>query len=141
MRVYLSARYARLDELKAFREDLRKVGIFCTSRWLDGGTFENNAENAQIDVVDVLDSDVLVNFTDEPVEHSPHSFAARGGRHVEYGLAIGAGVLRIVVGPRENVFHYLSDTIVVGTWEEALAELVDMAPDYEHGPCDCGAGH
>jgi len=64
---------------------------------------------AQDDVDDVeglLDADVVVSFTSEP-----RSGATRGGRHVEFGIALalrffGKGVPRLyIVGPLENVFH------------------------------------
>ena len=54
MKVYLSARYARMDELKLYRAELERHCIKCTARWLDGGTFENSAANAQIDLDELL---------------------------------------------------------------------------------------
>lgn len=44
----------------------------------------------------------MISFT-EP----PRSGASRGGRHVEYGIALARGVRVIVVGFRENIFHWL----------------------------------
>jgi hypothetical protein len=126
MKVYLSSRYARMDELKSYRDQLLAAGHECTSRWLDGGTFENNAANAQIDVADVLAADVLVNFTDEAVEHSPHPYAARGGRHVEFGLALGIGLHLVIVGPRENVFHWHPHVTVCEDFADAMQWLADM---------------
>ena len=32
---------------------------------------------------------------------------ARGGRHVEFGMAIAAQKRIVVIGPRENIFHWL----------------------------------
>ncbi len=128
MKVYLSSRYARITELQTYRTELQDHGHTSTARWLDGGTFENNAANAQIDVNDVAAADVLINFSDEPVEHSPHPFAARGGRHVELGLALAFGMHVIVVGPKENVFHYHPHVTVLDTWEDALAWLDEVGP-------------
>ena len=54
------------------------------------------------DVEDILAADAIIMFTEEP---GPGT--SRGGRHVEFGLAIAAHIRLIVVGPRENVFYYL----------------------------------
>jgi NTP pyrophosphatase (non-canonical NTP hydrolase) len=128
MKVYLSARYARREELQRYRDHLVAEGFVVTSRWLDGET-EDMTENAIKDRDDVLDADVLVAFSDDPVEFSPHPYAARGGRHVEFGIAIGAGMPIVVVGPKENVFHHLGwigGIKHIGGWASALTELIRL---------------
>jgi len=45
---------------------------------------------------------VLLFFSEPPDSHSK-----RGGRHVEFGLALAWGKRLMIVGPRENVFHCL----------------------------------
>ena len=47
-------------------------------------------------------ADAVIVFTE-----MPNSVLATGGSHVEFGLALAQGKRVIVVGPRENVFHYL----------------------------------
>jgi hypothetical protein len=59
-------------------------------------------------------ADVVINFT-EP----PRSKANRGGRHVEYGIALAKGLRVIVVGYRENIFHWLPMVEFCETWEDA----------------------
>ena len=118
----------RVEYLK---KHLEAAGHECTSRWLDGGTFENNHTNAAIDIVDVLRADAILNFTDPAVEHSPHPYAARGGRHVEFGLAMGIGMHLLIVGPRENVFHHHDSVIVCETWEAALEWLTEVGDALE----------
>lgn len=49
--------------------------------------------------------------------------ASRGGRHVEFGLAVGRGKRCIVVGPRENVFHLLPTVEHYADWAAALESL------------------
>jgi len=56
-------------------------------------------------VEDVIRADCILCFTEEPTEHV--SWAARGGRHVEFGVALAMGKRLCVVGPRENIFHHL----------------------------------
>ncbi len=131
MIIYLSSRYARAPELNEYRKQLEAAGHECTSRWLDGGTFENNHENAVTDIVDVLRADAIVNFTDPSVEFSPYPYAARGGRHVEFGLAMGVGMHLLIVGPRENVFHHHDSVIVCETWADALAWINEVGAGLE----------
>lgn len=141
MKVYLSARYARREELQGYRDDLAELGIYCTSRWLDGEGLDMS-ENATKDIDDVLAADVLVAFSDEPAEFSPHPFAARGGRHVEFGIAIGAGLPVLIVGPRENVFHHETDRAEIHRetcWPNALQYLATWDVLHGDGPYDRAA--
>lgn len=74
------------------------------------------AKFARDDWEDVTGAELVINFT-EP----PRSKANRGGRHVEYGIALARGIPVIVVGYRENIFHWLPDVQFVETWEGAKA--------------------
>lgn len=125
MRVYLSARYACMDDLKVWRADLIAVGFECSSRWLDGGTFVASAESAEIDEADVASSDVVVGRMELPEKHSPYEYASRGGRHYEIGFARGLGIPCIMIGSEpENVFHYpRQGMIVVSDWRSCLDRL------------------
>ena len=51
---------------------------------------------------------MLLLFTVDPDERT-----RRGGRHVEYGVALGLGKLTAIVGPRENIFHHLLDNDLI----------------------------
>jgi hypothetical protein len=153
--VYLSARLARRDELKNLREDLLAAGIECTSRWLDGEPTDL-ADIADMDRSDVLRADVLVTFTDPPStevcglviadQHggshivaitpgtvSRFEWAHRGGRHVEFGMALAAGKVCIVVGPRENFAHHSRDVRVCADWDECLGALMALNAAAEIG--------
>jgi len=44
----------------------------------------------------------VITFTE-----TPRSSNSRGGRHVEFGIALGMRKRAVVIGPRENVFHCL----------------------------------
>jgi hypothetical protein len=115
MKVYLCSRYSRRDELLSVRGELQRLGHTVTSRWLDTEWNETEQEGqvyssaappeyreqyAVTDVEDVLAADCLVAFTEQPRS------GGRGGRHVEYGIALATGKRLIVVGPRENLFHH-----------------------------------
>jgi len=112
MLIYLAARYSRFREMQAVRADLERLGHAVTCRWINGGHQIDDAglslqaketERVRFAVEDLRDlcaADTVVSFT-EP----PRSTNSRGGRHVEFGFALGRGRRVIVVGPRENVFH------------------------------------
>lgn len=147
MKVYLAARYSRRLELVGYRTALELYGIEVTSRWLngshqiadDGVPIGDDGEAlvevgdtdraamlrqhfAQEDVADVMAADMVISFT-EP----PRSNASRGGRHVEYGIALALGKQCIVVGPRENVFHWLPFVQVYDTFDELRREIAHQA--------------
>jgi hypothetical protein len=114
MKIYLASRYSRFQEMQRVRADLEQRGHQVTSRWINGGhQIDDNGLSLQAkekerirfaleDLEDLYEADTLIAFT-EP----PRSTNSRGGRHVEYGIAIGLNYNIIVVGPRENVFHCL----------------------------------
>ncbi len=131
--VFLSARYARREELRGYREDLRRAGFRVESSWLDGDEEISLAgpgrEEALLwlsaDRIDLGMSEILICFTEDP-EHQPAG-GSRGGRHVEFGLALEAGKTIYLVGPRENLFHWsVPDPRVFPTWAAAL-EALDFA--------------
>lgn len=141
MRIYLAARYSRRAELCRYRLELQQMGHWVEARWLDGNhqlddsgkpignTGENLVEDgdsrraaelrakfARDDFEDVTRAELVVNFT-EP----PRSSANRGGRHVEFGIALALGIRVIVVGYRENIFHWVPEVEFYQSWEEARA--------------------
>jgi hypothetical protein len=147
MIVYLAARYSRREELCLYREELRALGFSVQARWLDGGhqissegtpLGENGealvegdcggqseeagklrAKFAADDWADVMRADIVISFT-EP----PRSNASRGGRHVEFGIGLARGRRSMVVGYRENIFHWLPQVKFYKTWPEAKAVLM-----------------
>jgi len=123
--IYLASRYDRLAEMQQVKFELERAAHFVTSRWVLGYHDMNEdakgedgdkwrALFAQEDHDDVLRADTIINFT-EPLKVP----SRRGGRHVELGIALGRGHRIIVVGPQENVFHYLPHLERYDTWEEA----------------------
>jgi len=130
MRIYLAARYSRRDELCRCRDALAMLGHVVTSRWLNGDhqvddqglSREAQAEErerfAREDLEDLSGADLCISFT-EP----PRSTSSRGGRHVEFGFALGHGIECWVVGPRENVFHCLPQVSVLPSFEAVLEVL------------------
>jgi len=146
--VYLAARYSRREEICEYRSQLQEMGYTVQARWLNGGhQISNNGtpigENgeslvedgstnvaaselrgkfAQDDWEDVTNAELVINFTETP--RSNHS---RGGRHVEFGIALARGARVIVVGHRENIFHWLPSVEFHETWESAKSILADKS--------------
>jgi hypothetical protein len=63
----------------------------------------------------------LISFTD--------GAPARGGRHVEFGMAYAWGKRLIVVGPREHVFHALPLVEHYPDWAALANEMAVWAVD------------
>lgn len=124
MRIYIAARYDRRAEMAAVARELRREGHFVTSTWVRPRQKPLPGVVCAINDIDDLEAaDCLVSFTEAPTEGV--SWAARGGRHVEFGWALAAGKRLCVVGPRENIFHHLPRVEVY----ESAAELVaGLAP-------------
>jgi len=67
---------------------------------------------------DVNAANLVISFTE-----APRSKANRGGRHVEYGIALANKARVIVVGFRENIFHWLDWVEFFPNWETAKQTL------------------
>jgi hypothetical protein len=130
MKVYLAARYSRYPDLQHVARELVAMGHEITSRWIKGDhqisdaglsseakAFER-ARFATEDLADLLIADCCISFTE-----TPRGTNSRGGRHVEYGIALGLAKRLIVVGPRENVFHCLPHVEVYPAWADCRDAL------------------
>ena len=126
MKIYLASRYSRLPEMQACREDLLAAGHEVTARWVDGAhqasdedlTSELASRFAVEDYDDLAKADCVISFT-EPARTGP----TRGGRHVEFGIALALGKRVVVVGHRENVFHALPAVEFYPSWAQAFAAM------------------
>jgi nucleoside 2-deoxyribosyltransferase len=109
MKIYLAASFIRYQELRGYAAELRIAGHTVTSRWLEDNHQMNDNTNpsqaAQFgleDWADVKAADCVIVFTDPPREST-----SRGGRHVEFGIALEAGKALVLIGDPENVFQWL----------------------------------
>ena len=127
MKIYLAGRYSRRAELAGYAAQLRAMGHEVTSRWLDGeheavelggkATRSDEAEWACADAHDVLRADMLVAFTEAD------GGGRRGGRHVEFGLAVAWDKDLAIIGPREHLFHSMCDVQEYGSFAEFMGEI------------------
>lgn len=166
MRVYLASWFASLQVIKQRAEELRANGIQVTSRWLEEKVkptvqikdVEDDylRETAMVDIHDILIADTLVlnvpSEEDLKTTDIPLSSWARGGRHFEAGFHYATMMFLkylpesiqnrgprqlLLVGHKENVFHYLDGVlpfkadgislpsiVTFDTWEEAKANLI-----------------
>jgi len=125
MKVYIAARYSRKEEMKQVSELLRSEGVEVVSTWMeephDGNISLNDVCDALlekysvIDVSQVIDADIMIMFSEDPLIGTP-----RGGRHVEFGIALGTRKPIYVVGPKENIFHYLPNVFHFNSINEVI---------------------
>ena len=132
MKIYLAARYSQHPELKFLRSQLEDLGHTVTSSWLDIGgksftleELENEPDRCSIrgqaDLDDVKAADCLIFISSQ---------GGKGGRHVEYGIALGLGKRIIISGHRENVFHTLTDE-VYPTYDELFGALSEVSENVQ----------
>jgi hypothetical protein len=136
MKIYISARFGRRAEAEGLAFHLQELGHVITSSWIwqiedemGGGTdgdmrydrfIEVTARLADKDVDEVAAADALVYLSEE--ESNPWG---RGGRHVEYGMALALKKRLFIVGPLENIFHYRKDVLQFNTREDFLDYLIE----------------
>lgn len=124
-RFYISARFGRQAEAKQLAILLQDLGYSVTSRWV----FQTEAEMADNDPIE------LQQFAHQDVEdvRAANAFISlsedetntwgRGGRHVESGIALERGIPWFVIGPKENLFHYLPSVIHFKTEDDFLVYI------------------
>jgi hypothetical protein len=129
MRVYLASRYRDFPLMQQWREFLEDNNCTVTSRWINGDheiTENANDDKARSrfaveDVEDILSAQIFICRSDPSFFRS-----GRGGRHVELGIALACKKVIVLVGQRENVFHYLPQVSVVSTIEEVVEFLREV---------------
>jgi len=155
MKIYLAARYSRFPEMQEHAKKLEALGHRVTSRWILGNHDIRVAGDgvaavvmpvwAREDYEDLAEADVCLSFTEPPGDVPGRG---RGGRHCEHGIALALGKVCMVVGYRENIFHWLEAVVFCATWEEALGQLRELADGKDQRenshpdgtPCTCTPG-
>lgn len=128
----MASRYSRREEMKRVATVLRSGGCDVVCRWLEtewvnrpddssAAPPEYREKYAVIDAEDVSGADVVVSFTELP------NAGGRGGRHVEFGMAVALGKRCVVVGYRENLFHHLPGVEFYETTERMIESLTTKA--------------
>lgn len=130
MNVYIASRFSRRHEANQLAHKLKAKGHVITSRWvlpetdhvLPAGMSAQAADHerrrfAMEDCDDVRACDWMISLMEEPRSNT------RGGRHIEFGMALGLGKKLTIIGPRETVFHHLDEVEHFETVEQFMGDL------------------
>lgn len=122
MNIYLSAKWCRRDEMRQHATTISRLGHAVVSTWLQIDADTNPAQAARDDIDDLQASDAFIGFTE-----APEGGYTTGGRLVELGWALRAGMPIVLVGPKENVFCHLPAIRFADSIEHAV-ELLSTRP-------------
>ena len=127
MRIYLAARYSRHPEMFEYAQTIeRETHHKVVASWITGA-HEDKSKSREFyaieDAKEVAECGLLISFTEEPGSRKGRG---RGGRHVEFGMAVALRKNVWVIGPRENVFHELPEVLRFSTFDDALMLLRDV---------------
>ena len=109
-RIYLSAAYARRNEIADIAAKLRRMGHTVTSTWHDApeepmdATTEQKREWCSRDFWEIDGATILVAFTDGDTRYPG------GMRHVEWGYAHAKRCLLYLVAKPDHIGHAVKDT-------------------------------
>jgi excisionase family DNA binding protein len=134
MRVYLSSRFQRQQEIRQYAAQLRAKSVEVLSAWHDiespsSDGFAGIAAGrlswlAMLDLQQLAGSNAVIVFG-EGVPFFSHQID-RGVRHVEAGVALAFGKRLLLVGDRENAYHCLPDIECFPAWPECLARVLEL---------------
>lgn len=118
--IYIASLFSRREEMEGYANKLEEAGFTITSRWVYGGEEgKTNEEIAIFDLDDVDDADLVLNFT------LPYGTMFKGGgRCVEFGYAVGTNKEVVLVGERENVFHWLPEVKQYDTLDQFISNYL-----------------
>jgi nucleoside 2-deoxyribosyltransferase len=130
LKVYVAARYGRKEEARKISTALESYGFHVVSTWtkeeyppsitLDELNPETLREIANKDIEEIRSCDALVLLSDGQKTGVP-----RGGKHVEFGIAMALRKKIYVLGEAENIFQYTESASVVQDFDILLARLFD----------------
>jgi Helix-turn-helix domain len=139
LRVYLSAKFERQNEMQLYSEQLRAEGIEVLSAWTDidspssdgftGIVPSERALRAMMDLQQVAGTNALVQFTEQ---HGECPTTGRrwgdgnGSEGVEFGVALALGKRLLVVGPVRNGFHDMPDVERFAGWPECFHRILAL---------------
>lgn len=120
MNIYIAGKFEAQTRLREIRDRIRAVGDdHVVSTWLDEEstsepTPQNAANYAKRDIAEVAEANLFILDTQDN--------NLRGGREVEFGVALAMGLALWIVGPPRNVFHHLANA-QFDTWDAAISAL------------------
>jgi nucleoside 2-deoxyribosyltransferase len=127
MRLYIASHSQ--DTARRLKDTVEAAGHTVVSQWVTADlkfshctatyTHEERISLALLDEADVRRSDALILMAEEEGNWVP------GGKHVETGIALALGKPVVVLGHRENVFHWHPRVQIASTVDELLKMLSD----------------
>lgn len=135
MKVYVAARWEDKAEAAAVANALASEGHEIVSSWLEEPDDNKTALDAagkamvaQRDLREIAGCQVIV------ILSYPHMHRdTTGGKHVELGAALVLGKAIVLVGARENIFHY-HPSVRVAPNVAALLGLLRPSQGLQEGP-------
>jgi len=127
LKVYVAAASYRQREARNVYRRLARHGLEVTGTWVfkrSLGEVDTFPTEAARDLIQIQEADLVLTLTENPRARRPKY--TTGGRHVECGYALGKGKPLVVVGPKENVFHYLPNVVQFDIIEDAVVYLEDL---------------
>lgn len=132
---YLAARWDRHEEINEYARTLRYLGHIVTSQWhqsanvmdvVDRNPNADKVRYARKNISEINISTDFIAFTEDP-----DSAFQRGGRHVEYGIALQRSMPITIIGSRENAFHWFVGIPVYDNWQQFLTTVPNLVPEIE----------
>jgi len=128
LKVYISARFGRREEMIGISQQIQKLGYIDLSRWLvlEEGVNPSEEvlkERAHIDRDDVYACDILIRFSDDLTTPTVPSGWCTASRFEETGMAEALGKAIIIVGGNQSLFDRLESRLHMATVEELLLAL------------------
>ena len=116
MKIYLAAPFSASHQVEyGYARDLMNWGHIVVSQWHhDVSLLEDLGQAARRDLEDILCADILILLAELQTASNT------GGRHVEFGFALARNKRVMVVGSRQNLFHYLPNVETFPTWKQCL---------------------
>ena len=116
MKIYLAAMWSERERMRGEALFLEARGFTITSRWIHS-TLSTDSENAQMDLDDVREADILILYSAGP----RGTMFSGGGRQIEFGYALALGMRLILIGEPETCFHNLQQVVHFKNLEEFVA--------------------
>ena len=103
MKIYIAASFPRKEDANSLAEHLKKADHIIVSRWhnedSEYATEDQMVPRAQRDMDDMERCNMMIQYTGDNLSH--------GGRHCECGIAVALHKDVVLIGPREQVIHWL----------------------------------
>jgi len=120
-RVFIAASYTRLKEAASLCAELERHGHIVVSTWIHEPSREYlqgdaaMERSAKVDFRDLQQAEVVVCLTGDN--------GTRVERHSEVGMALGTGKRVILLGTREQIYHWYPAVRVVNTIRRLIEVL------------------